>query len=190
MDIILASKSPRRREILENLGIDFKIVTEETDESSDIKEPSYLVEELAFRKALAVYTKLENKDNALVIGCDTVVCCDGEVLGKPKSKSEAFRMIKMLSGREHSVLSGVAVLTDGKSLVRYEETKVYFDEMNDSDIERYVSTEEPYDKAGGYAVQGLAAEFINRIDGCFFNVVGLPVHLLFSMFKQLGINMK
>ncbi len=189
MDIILASKSPRRREILQNLGMEFRIELCETDESSDITEPAELVSELAFRKALAVFKKLKDKgelgENSLVIGCDTLVCCDNEILGKPKSRDDARRMIKLLSGRAHSVLSGLALLTNNKTLVRYEETKVFFDKMTEQEIEEYISSPEPYDKAGGYAVQGLAARYINRLEGCYFNVVGLPVHLLYKMILEI-----
>lgn len=193
MKIILASKSPRRREILENLGVKFDIVTSDADENSDISDPCDLVEELAFRKAMAVFANLKDKneidDNTLVIGCDTVVCCDNEILGKPKSHDDAFRMIKMLEGRSHNVISGVTIIYNGKTLVRHEVTKVFFDSMTDEQIESYVSGDEPYDKAGGYAVQGIASRFIGRLEGCYFNVVGLPVNLLCRMTESLNIDM-
>ena len=193
MKIILASKSPRRREILENLGVKFDIVTSDADENSDISDPCDLVEELAFRKAMAVFANLKDKneidDNTLVIGCDTVVCCDNEILGKPKSHDDAFRMIKMLEGRSHNVISGVALICNGKTHVRHEVTKVFFDSMTDEQIESYVSGDEPYDKAGGYAVQGMASRFIGRLEGCYFNVVGLPVNLLCRMTESLNVDM-
>lgn len=192
MKIILASKSPRRREILQNLGVKFDIITSETDETSDITDPCELVEELAFRKATDVYVKVKNNGaiskNTVVIGCDTVVSCNGEILGKPKTRDEAFRMISMLSGRSHNVISGIAVIFNDKIIVRHEITKVFFDKLNDNDINKYISTEEPYDKAGGYAVQGLASRFISRLEGCYFNVVGLPVNLLYRITKELDLD--
>ncbi|MBE6727302.1 MAG: septum formation protein Maf [Ruminococcaceae bacterium] len=192
MKIILASKSPRRREILQNLGVKFDVVISETDESSDINDPCELVEELAFRKAMAVFADINNKRvqaDILVIGCDTVVCCDGKILGKPKDKADAFRMIKMLQGRAHEVISGVALIYNNQVLVRHEVTKVFFDALTDSRIESYISTDEPYDKAGGYAVQGIASRFIGRLEGCYFNVVGLPVNLLCRMADKLNLDM-
>jgi len=191
MKIILASKSPRRKEILENLGLKFDIVTADADESSDITDPEELVMTLAARKGRAVIEKLADKSDCLVIACDTLVYADGEFLGKPKDKSDAERMIRLLSGKKHSVVSGIYLYLNGKEVGAAAQTKVAFDEMTDAEIERYVSSSEPYDKAGGYAVQGLASVYISGLEGDYFNVVGLPVNLLCKTLKKefnLNIN--
>ena len=189
MKLILASKSPRRREILSNLNIEFDIITADTNEDSDIKEPEKLVEELAFRKADAVrnmlYANGKLTDDCVIIGCDTVVSKDGAILGKPKDRKDAFLMLKTLSGNEHQVLSGVALLKGDKSVVSHEITKVYFDDLSEKEIEDYISSGECDDKAGAYGIQGLASKFVKRIDGCYFNVVGLPVNLLYRMLKEI-----
>ncbi len=189
MKIILASKSPRRKEILENLKIDFTVLSADADESTDIKEPEALVQELALRKADAVKELLiksgRYSNDILIIGCDTVVFSEGEILGKPKDRKNAFRMLKGLSGKSHTVTSGLALIKGDKRLSDSETTKVFFDNMTDSEIEEYISTGECDDKAGGYGIQGLASKFIKGIEGCYFNVVGLPVNLLYRMLKKL-----
>ena len=189
MNIILASKSPRRREILSNLGLQFEIVTADTDESSDIINGAELAQELSARKAIAVKDVLESQgdycDDTLIIGCDTVVCCDDNILGKPRDNADAKRMLNLLSGREHSVISGLTLLYNGQKLTSFEETKVFFDSLNEKEIEDYIASGEPRDKAGAYGIQGLASKFIGRIEGCYFNVVGLPVNLLYRMLKQI-----
>ncbi|MBE6732760.1 MAG: septum formation protein Maf [Ruminococcaceae bacterium] len=192
MNIILASKSPRRSEILKNLGVEFTVFTAETDESSNINSPELLVEELSKRKALAVKDILikENKFNGdtVIIAADTVVAKDGNILGKPTSRTDAKCMLKLLSGESHSVTSGVAVIKGEEILVNHETTLVYFDPLSDDEIENYIATGECDDKAGSYGIQGYASKFINRIDGCYFNVVGLPVNLLYKMLKKLSID--
>ena len=191
MKIILASKSPRRKEILKNLNIDFKIITADTDEDSDIPSPEKLVEELAFRKAEAVKKLLIKEDKfsneCVIIGCDTVVCKDGKILGKPKSREESRQMLNLLSGDSHSVISGLAVISKNKTTVSHEVTKVYFDTLTNSEIEAYIATGECDDKAGAYGIQGLASKFIKGIEGCYFNVVGLPVNILYSILKDFSI---
>lgn len=192
MNIILASKSPRRSEILKNLGVEFRVFTAETDESSKIESPELLVEELAKRKALAVKELLikENKfgSDTVIIAADTVVAKDGNILGKPTDRIDAKSMLELLSGDGHSVTSGVAIISGEETLVNHETTLVYFDPLTNEEIEKYIATGECDDKAGGYGIQGYASKFINRIDGCYFNVVGLPVNLLYKMSKQLRIN--
>lgn len=182
MRYILASKSPRRREILANIGLEFDIITADTDESSNLQDPIKLAEELALRKGQAVFEKLSNEgtvsEEDIIISADTVVACNGEILGKPKDREDAKRMLKLLSGNKHSVVSGVALIQNGKDYVSHSETRVYFDDISDEDIDRYINTAEPYDKAGGYGIQGFASLWVNRIDGCYFGVVGLPVNLL------------
>ena len=184
MKIILASKSPRRKEILENLGLKFDIMTADADESSDITNPDKLVTTLAERKGRAVVEKLDDKSDRLVIACDTLVYADGEFLGKPKDRSDAERMIKLLSGKKHLVVSGIYLYLNGKEVTAAAQTGVVFDEMTDSEIAEYINSPEPYDKAGGYAVQGLASVYISGLDGDYFNVVGLPVNLLCKTLKK------
>lgn len=191
MRIILASKSPRRREILEGLGLEFEIIVADADESSDIREPSRLVETLASRKGQAVLKKLggETKDT-LIIACDTLVYADGEFLGKPRDRADAERMIRKLSGNSHSVLSGIYLFFGGREVTAAAETKVIFDPLTDREIEAYLNTSEPYDKAGAYAIQGRAGVYIKGIDGDYFNVVGLPVNLLKNTLKEkFGIDL-
>ncbi len=186
MRIILASKSPRRKEILESLGLKFEIITADADESSKIKSPGELVKTLAARKGRAVLEKLagESLDDTLVIACDTLVYADEEFLGKPRDRSDAYRMLKKLSGKCHSVISGLYLCYGGCEASAYAETRVYFDRLSVEEMESYVASDEPYDKAGGYAVQGRASLYINRLEGDYFNVVGMPVNLLYRTLKE------
>ncbi len=179
MKLVLASKSPRRSEILKNAGIDFTVRVADADETiPDGTKPEDAVVFLAARKAMAV----ERKDDEVVLGADTVVVLDDKILGKPKDKDDAFNMIKMLSGRVHSVFTGVCAIGDGISLTFAEETKVEFYPLSDKEINDYINTNEPYDKAGAYGIQGLASKFIRGIEGDYFNVVGLPVS---SVYKKI-----
>lgn len=190
MKYILASKSPRRREILENLGIRFEIVTAETDESDTETDPCLLVERLAARKGEAVRQLLEESgraldDDTVIISSDTVVAVDGKILGKPQNREDAYRMLKLLSGRSHQVVSGISLIGKDRSEATHEVTHVEFDELDEETLDRYLSTAEPYDKAGAYAIQGLASAWISGIRGCYFNVVGLPVHRLNTLHRSL-----
>ena len=190
MRYILASASPRRKEILENLGLKFSVITSDADESSDITDPEALTKELAKRKGLAVYELLLKKGeltDTVIISADTVVYCDGEILGKPHDKNDAERMIRMLSGKAHTVTSGVALIYNGKTYSSAATTKVFFDELDEDFINEYINSTEPYDKAGSYAIQGKASSVISKIDGCYFNVVGLPVNCLCRLAKENGI---
>ncbi len=184
MRVILASKSPRRKEILENLGLKFEVIVADADESSDIKDPALLVRTLAERKGRAVAERLGNLDDTLIIASDTLVYAEGEFLGKPRDREDARRMINMLSGNSHIVVSGIYLNCCGDERSAASVTEVIFDEMTDGEIERYIDSDEPYDKAGGYAVQGLASVYINGINGDYFNVVGLPVNLLCKILKE------
>ena len=201
MNIILASKSPRRKEILENLGVKFSIITAETDESSDEREPSALVRELSLRKGNAVAEKIINEglsvgESTLVISSDTVVAAGGEILGKPCDLDDARSMLSRLEGRDHSVFSGIAVIeiADGeikKSAAAVEETVVRFSPMSEKEIEFYVNNENVLDKAGAYAIQGIASAWIEKIDGDYFNVVGLPVRRLFKLLgDEFGLSLE
>ena len=204
MKIILASKSPRRREILENLGIKFTIITEETDESSNVTEPSELVRELAERKGAAVVDKIINMiktegafdgEDTLVLSSDTVVASDGAILGKPRDLDDARDMLRRIEGRGHSVFSGIAAaLISGGEVVKavsaVEETVVRFSPMTEADIDFYVNNENVLDKAGAYAIQGIASAWIDGIDGDYFNVVGLPVRRLMAMLgEEFGLTL-
>lgn len=184
-DIILASSSPRRREIMNKLRLSYKVVisnvSEKMDPSLSLKER---VMDLAEQKAAAVFA--ENRDS-LVLGADTIVEIDGEVLGKPHGRSEAREMLKKLSGRTHRVITAYAIMHDDELIRDYDEAFVTFVKMDDAEIERYINTREPYDKAGGYAVQGLSSVFVEKIDGSFFTVMGLPLHRIYQEFKKLGL---
>lgn len=191
MKIILASKSPRRREILENLGLKFDIIVADADETSDIREPAVLVETLASRKGRAVLEKLGDVSaDTLIIACDTLVYADGEFLGKPRDRSDAERMIRKLSGNYHSVVSGIYLYFKGREVTAAAETRVVFDPLTENEIDAYLGTSEPYDKAGAYAIQGKAGVYIKGIEGDYFNVVGLPVNLLKNTLKErFGIDL-
>lgn len=177
MKIVLASKSPRRSEILKNAGMDFTVRVADADETiPEGTSPENAVVYLAARKAMAV----ERAEDETVLGADTVVVLDGEILGKPKNKEDAFNMIKKLSGRVHSVFTGVCAIGNGVSITFAEETKVEFYKLTDEEINTYVNTDEPYDKAGSYGIQGLASKFIRGIQGDYFNVVGLPMSAIYQ----------
>lgn len=182
MRVILASKSPRRREILSMLGVKFEIVTADTDESSDITDARLLVEELARRKGEAVRELLRQRgewnDDTLILAADTVVAANGKILGKPADEKDAAQMLTMLSDATHEVISGVALFLGDRSCAAAECTTVSFGQMSEKDIKWYVKSGEPCDKAGAYAVQGLASLFIKGLSGDYFNVVGLPVYRL------------
>lgn len=181
--IILASASPRRKEILCELGVSFEVVVADVDEESAERDPERLTEELARKKGLAVYENLEDRaSDAVVISADTVVCLDGEILGKPRDKEDAKRMIRALSGREHTVVSGVAVTVGGVARSASCTTKVRVADIPEEEIEKYVDSGEPMDKAGAYGIQGKFSLWVEGIDGCYFSVVGLPVNTLQKLY--------
>ena len=182
---ILASASPRRKEILENAGFDFEIIVSDVDENiTEDLSPSETVEELAKRKALAVWE--ENKD-AVVFGCDTVVAVDGRILGKPRDDDEAFDMIKMLSGKAHTVSTGVCICSSDKVSVFSNTTNVEFYPLSDETIRSYVATGESRDKAGAYGIQGYGSVLIKEIKGDYFSVMGLPVSESSRVLADFGI---
>ena len=185
MKLVLASKSPRRSEILKNAGIDFTVRVADADETiPEGTKPEDAVVFLAARKAMAV----ERAEDELVLGADTVVVLDDKILGKPKDREDAFNMLKSLSGRVHSVFTGVCAIGSGVSLTFAEETKVEFMPLTDHEIYTYIDTNEPYDKAGAYGIQGFASKFIRGIEGDYFNVVGLPISRIYE--KILGKSQK
>lgn len=182
---ILASASPRRKEILENAGFVFDIIVSDADENITEKlTPSDTVEELAKRKALSVWE--ENKD-AVVFGCDTVVAVDGKILGKPKDDDEAFHMIKMLSGKVHTVSTGVCICDSDKMSVFSNTTEVEFYPLSDETIRSYIATGEGKDKAGSYGIQGYGCVLIKEIKGDYFSVMGLPVSESARVLADFGV---
>ncbi|SEB91723.1 Maf family protein [Terriglobus roseus] len=181
--VILASQSPRRRELLAQIGVDFRVVTADIDETPLPGEDhrAYTLR-LADDKARAI---LVQHPDSIVIGADTTVEVDGDLLGKPRDAADAARMLRLLSGRAHQVTTGIAVLTNDQTHIAAETTNVFFSAMTDDEIAAYVATGEPMDKAGAYGIQGRAAEWIPRIEGDYNNVVGLPLAKLASLLKLL-----
>lgn len=181
--IILASASPRRRELLSVITEDFEVIPSSIEEivPNDISL-SQTAEYLAKIKAVDIAAK--HKD-VVVIGADTCVIAEDEILGKPKDRADAFRMIKLLSGKTHSVITGCAVVYKGITNSFSVETKVEFYNLSDTEIEEYVNSSEPYDKAGAYAIQGKASLFVKKIVGSYFNVVGLPIAELNIKLKEI-----
>ena len=180
--IILASRSPRRAELLSAAGFSFDVLATDVDETPRPHEdPAAYVERLAIDKAKAV---LALRPAARVLGADTTVTIDGEILGKPVDTADATRMLRLLSGRTHLVHTGVAVASDRGIQSAVDTTRVWFDAMTDEDISWYVATGEPVDRAGAYAIQGFASRFIPRIEGSYSNVVGLPVAMVSSILKK------
>lgn len=188
MEIVLASASPRRRQLLKKLTTAFLVDVSSVEEKSNQKAPDKLVSELAEQKARDV---AKRHQDALIVAADTVVYAAGRILGKPKSEEEAEQMIRTLAGRTHSVYTGVCLMrTDtGEAITRAERTQVEFAKIDDDEIKRYLATGEYADKAGAYGIQGYASRFVSRIDGCFFNVMGLPVRIVYVLAKELGIEL-
>ncbi len=185
--LILASASPRRAEILRNVGIAFDVVATDVDESERPGEtPEAHVRRLAIAKARAAALRVAAP--AVVLGADTAVLVDSQVLAKPASTEDARRMLRLLSGRTHEVLTGVALLRlpENELIVEHERTQVTFGAMSETEVEAYLASGEPFDKAGGYAIQGRAGCYITRIEGCYFNVVGLPLARVYRMLRELG----
>ena len=188
MDIILASGSPRRRELLTQIGVkDYRILVPDVDEHTDIPaQPAPLVEVLSRRKAEAVRATVGNE--ALIIAADTVVALDNEVLGKPTDKADATRMLSALSGREHQVYTGFTVLQGDQVITAHEVTDVTFRPLSSEEIEHYIATNEPMDKAGAYGIQGFGAVLVSGLHGDYFNVMGLPVYRLAQALSHFGID--
>jgi septum formation protein len=183
--LVLASASPRRQELLRNAGIAFEVhpahIPEDALPGESAKD---CAERLAREKALAIAQKWPK---AVVLGADTVVVIDAKLLGKPTDATDAARMLRVLSGREHQVTTGVCIVANGRPSVSSETTLVTMSEITDKEIADYVATGEPMDKAGAYAIQGIASRWLPRIDGDYSNVVGLPIALVYRMLQQSGI---
>lgn len=185
VEIVLASNSPRRQELLRQIGVSFQVVPSQVDEVlTDAVPPAKLAETLALAKAREVAGRCPG---ALVLGADTVVVVAGEVLGKPADAADAMRMLRLLAGREHQVITGVALIQGAREEISSEVTTVHFQTVSDETLARYVATGEPVDKAGAYAIQGMAAVMIRGIEGDYFNVVGLPLSRVVQMLSQFGV---
>ncbi|MFA5987819.1 MAG: Maf family protein [Candidatus Paceibacterota bacterium] len=186
--IILASTSPRRHSLAQQMGLEFEVVPSdyEEDMSMDLT-PDKLAMALAYGKAKNVADRLTD---GVVLGIDTFVLFEGKKLGKPKSEEDAFQMLKSFSGKFQEVYSGVALIdcTTGKEIADYEVTKIKFREMDDSEIKKYIKTGEPMDKAGAYGIQGLSSVFIEKVDGCYSNIVGFPIYNIYKNLKKIGVD--
>ena len=189
MNLILASNSPRRRELLERIGVTgFKVAAPNVDETvEDGLSPAEMVEQLSLRKARAAAEKAG--PDGLIIAADTVVALDGAVLGKPHSEDDAFAMLSALSGREHHVYTGVTVLRGDRAVTEHEETAVTFRALEPDEIRGYIATGEPMDKAGAYGIQGIGALLVSGIRGDYCNVVGLPVFRLGRILSSFGVEL-
>ncbi len=199
MNIVLASASPRRREILAALGMDFSVLVPNVDESSTLRDPAALVRELAERKgggARDMLAQSPRTDDTLIIASDTLVWCAGEILGKPHDRDDARRMLRLLSGREHTVYSGISLTLLGgdgseRSVSDTAATAVRFGQLTDSELEQYLERAKYMDKAGAYAIQEGASMFIDGINGDFFTVMGLPVRCMYRLAQRgLGLDLQ
>ncbi len=181
--LILASNSPRRKELLSMLGYEFIIKVSNCDENTEITEPAELVKELSLRKAKAVEADI----NDVVIGSDTVVAINGKILGKPTNESDAIQMLRMLSGKTHTVYTGVTVIKNKTEITECISCDVTFKNMTDEEIKMYVDSGEPMDKAGAYGIQGKGSAFVEKINGDYFAVVGFPCCYVNTVLNKLGI---
>lgn len=186
--IILGSASPRRRELMEQIGLEFEVVVSNKEEYYESILPEDIVKELSLMKAGNVASELETK-NMVVIGADTIVALDGKILGKPRDEEDAFHMLKHLQGRAHEVYTGVTILDFDENGVQQVSshavgTKVYVHDMDEEEIWRYIKSKEPMDKAGAYGIQGKFAAYIDKIEGDYYNVVGLPISYIYQKVKE------
>lgn len=184
---ILASKSPRRVEILKNIGVDFDIIPSDVDEDIPLDGTIVeYVEKLAKLKGEDIGSKVSG---SVIISSDTIVVLDGRILTKPLDREDGFNTLKLLSGRIHHVYTSVSIIDQvgGRSIVDHIKTAVQFKDLSDNEIDWYLDTGEPFDKAGSYGIQGKGARFVKRIDGCFFSVMGFPVEKFVEMMDSIGI---
>ena len=186
--MILASASPRRKEILENFGFSFKTIVKNIDETSDKTRAEEKILEIAEKKARATAIDFPDEN---IVGADTVVVVDGKILGKPKDEKEAFSMLKSLSERSHEVITAFSFININKNISYsdYEITKVYFKNLTDDEINWYINTKEPMDKAGAYGIQGKGAFFVEKIEGDFFSVMGFPLGKFVRFLNKTGFNL-
>lgn len=181
--LILASNSPRRKELLSMLGYEFEICPSDCDESTNIVNPAELVKELSLRKAHAV----ERTSDDTIIGSDTVVSINGKILGKPQDVNDAINMLNQLSGKTHTVYTGVCILQGNTEIIEAISCDVTFKKMTDNEIANYVASGEPMDKAGAYGIQGKGSAYVEKISGDYFAVVGFPCCYVNSVLNKLGI---
>lgn len=183
MKFILASKSPRRKELLEQAGFTFDIITNDVEEIiSPSLTPYENVKNISYLKGLSVY--LEHKDS-LVLSCDTIVCLDNKIYGKPKDRTDAYNTLASFSGRTHEVVSGVSILSKNVNISLYVKSYVTFKKLTDEDINSYLDTNEPYDKAGSYAIQGIGKKLIESYSGSLNNIIGLPIEYIKDVIKAV-----
>lgn len=191
MSIILASASERRRELLKRIVPDFKVIASDFNEDSITFNGDCIkyVKNLSLGKAQNVANKIESAN--IIIGCDTIVYHNKKVLGKPKNEEEANKMLTSLSGNSHFVYSGISIIdSESNSIVQdYVCTEVYFSKLSESQIHSYIKSGEPMDKAGAYGIQGYGGIFVEKINGCYYNVVGLPINKLYSLLGDMGVNL-
>jgi septum formation protein len=188
MKIVLASASPRRKELLQLIGLNPEIIIPNIDEASRPAEAiDTFLERVTIAKGIEVYKK--RFYSHLLISADTVVLLDDLLIGKPLDREDAFRMLQQLSGQRHEVLTGISLMYQGETRFEISRTAVYFKELDASEINFYLDHENYLDKAGAYAIQGRAAIFVERIDGCFFNVMGFPLNLFYRIVKERGLNL-
>ena len=188
MAIILASKSPRRQELLARMGLEFTVKASRIDEKMDpFAHPSDEVARISLAKSQAVVDSRAPED--IIISADTIVVCDGLMMGKPHSESEAFSMLRRLSGRDHQVMTGLTVIGDGRTENLTVTTTLRFRALSDQEIRNYIATGEPMDKAGAYGIQGLASMFVVGLDGDYYNVMGLPICTLTVLLRRFGVKL-
>ncbi len=183
--IILASKSPRRKELLSMMGLDFTVQTADIDETMDQRQtPAHEVAAVSARKAEKI---AREQPDDVIVSADTIVVIDGKILGKPKDEQDAARMLGLLSGRTHTVYTGLTVHANGESKTQVVATDVTFRELTDAEIAAYIATKEPMDKAGAYGIQGYGSMFVSHLNGDYFCVMGLPVCTLAGMLRSAGV---
>ncbi len=188
MKMILASASPRRKELLQLIGLNPEILIPDIDERIRPGEkPRVFLERVTIAKGIAAYKK--KFFSHLLVSADTIVICADSLIGKPTNREDAFRMLNRLSGQRHEVLTGIALIFQGETLFEISRTAVYFKELSEREINFYLDRENYLDKAGAYAIQGRAAIFVERIEGCFFNVMGFPLNLFYRMVQERGLNL-
>lgn len=187
MGIILASTSPRRRELMERMGLDFVVRTAPHDETlNPFNSPADEVARLSMLKAKAVYPHCNDED--IIVAADTIVVCDGLMMGKPRSESEAFSMLRRLSGRDHQVMTGLTVMYGDEVVNTTVTTTLRMRHLSDAEIRAYIATGEPMDKAGAYGIQGYGAIFVDHLEGDYFSVMGLPLCALARMLAECGVS--
>lgn len=189
MKIILASNSPRRRELLKYLNVNFEIMPSNSDENFSIKKHSKLVKAIANEKAKDVFNKTSG--DRVVIGADTIVCLNNKILKKPVNEEDSYKTLNSLSGKKHLVYTGLSVYISkngkDKNLNLYKKSKIYFNKLSKFEIDNYIKTGDPKDKAGSYSIQGPSAVFVKKINGDYYSVMGLPINLLYNIFKKESI---